>query len=57
MERQQNLSQDARRKAGNEQAAARRAERRDQLSDRNLILQESGGDYEAPTRLDFMADA
>ncbi|MGW4242219.1 hypothetical protein [Nocardia sp. NPDC004722] len=52
MEHQQNLSQDARRKVGDERAAIRRAERRDHLAEMNLIRQESGGDYEPPTRED-----
>ncbi|MEU1428877.1 hypothetical protein ACFRAQ_00725 [Nocardia sp. NPDC056611] len=50
MEREQNLSQDARRKAGDERAAARRAERHGQLSDMHLIREESGADYEPLTR-------
>ncbi|MTE16527.1 hypothetical protein [Nocardia aurantiaca] len=50
MEREQNLSQDARRKAGDERAATRRADRHRQLSDMNLIREESGGDYEPLTR-------
>ncbi|MGW0251402.1 hypothetical protein ACWDYH_32720 [Nocardia goodfellowii] len=53
MERHQDLSQDARRKAGDESAAAQRAERHDQMTDMNLIRAESGGDYEPPTRADM----
>ncbi|WP_194818367.1 hypothetical protein [Nocardia sp. XZ_19_385] len=53
MERHQNLSQDARRKAGDESAAAHRAERHDQMTDMNLARTESGGDYEPPTREDM----
>ncbi|MGW4351260.1 hypothetical protein ACWELJ_04140 [Nocardia sp. NPDC004582] len=50
MEREQNLSQDARRKAGDQRAAARRAERHGQLSDMHQIREESGADYEPLTR-------
>ncbi|MEV0761862.1 hypothetical protein [Nocardia sp. NPDC050435] len=56
MEREQDLSQDARRKAGAENAAAHRAERHDQMSDLNRIRDESGGDYEPPTRTDAQLD-
>ncbi|MEV0245596.1 hypothetical protein AB0H76_03290 [Nocardia sp. NPDC050712] len=56
MERHQDLSQDARRKAGDESAAAHRAERHDQMTDMNTVREESGGDYEAPTRGDMAGE-
>ncbi|MEU0544780.1 hypothetical protein [Nocardia sp. NPDC005978] len=52
MKRQQNLSQDARRKADAESAAAHRAERHDQMRDMNLARDDSGGDYEPADRED-----
>lgn len=50
MKRQQNLSQDARRKADTESAAAHRAERHDRMRDMNLAREDSGGDYEPADR-------
>ncbi|QLY30055.1 hypothetical protein H0264_33530 [Nocardia huaxiensis] len=56
MEHDQNLSQDARRKAGDEQAAARRSERHDQMTDMNRVRAESGGDYEPAKRSDLRGE-
>lgn len=56
MAREKNQSQDACRKAGDEEAAARRAERHDQMADLNRIREESGGDYEPAGREDVQGE-
>ncbi|MFI5782489.1 hypothetical protein [Nocardia sp. NPDC051570] len=50
MERHEDLSQDARRKAEDERAAAHRAERHDQTAEMNAVRDASGGDYAEETR-------
>ncbi|MFI1920396.1 hypothetical protein [Nocardia sp. NPDC020380] len=56
MERHQDLSQDARRKAEAERAAAHRAERHDRVKDMNAVREELGGDYAEPTHDAYRED-